>query len=312
MIHEYSLNVPFKSMKRKSIKFAVMTIHEANLRLLFQLYTLYDDSEATNIANLVMENLTGWKRIDRVINKHVKLSAPVEQQLEKYIDELRLHTPVQYVLHEAWFGGMKLYVDENVLIPRQETEELVQLVKDNVLKERNKKNDQAKRCSVLDVGTGSGCIAIAIKKNIPDADVYAVDVSEGALKVAAKNAHDHHADLQLLQVDILNQSNWNELPSFNFIVSNPPYIPLGEKDQMEKHVTDYEPHVALFVSDNDPLIFYKAIMRFAEQKLLPGGKIFVEVHENLAGHAAGVFASYEVEVKKDMQQKNRMIVASKR
>jgi release factor glutamine methyltransferase len=290
-------------MKPKSIKFAAMTIHEANMRLTFQLYDLYDDREAANIADLVMENITGWKRIDRVINKEAKMSGAMEQQLEDYTKELMTHKPVQYVLHEAWFAGIKFYVDENVLIPRPETEELVDVVIKELRNER--------KIKILDVGAGSGCIPVTIKKNLPAADVYAVDVSEKALAVAERNAATNNVDVKFILTDILDESKWVELPSFDYIVSNPPYIPSAEISLMQNNVTKFEPHLALFVPDNDPFVFYKAIARFAQEKLPPGGKIFLEMHENFAQGVKGVFSFFsDVLLKKDMHSKERFLIAS--
>ena len=295
-------------MKPKSIKFAAMTIHEANMRLIFQLYELYDDREAANITDLVMENITGWKRIDRVINKELKMSGVMEQQLENYTKELLTHKPVQYVLHEAWFGGMKYYVDEHVLIPRPETEELVDLVIKEVKKKSNAQNNLDKKKSLLDIGTGSGCIPITLKKNLPETDVYSIDVSEKALDVAKRNANMNGADVKFVLGNFLDENKWIEFSSFDVIVSNPPYIPKKGMEEMSKNVVDYEPHLALFVPDDDPLIFYKAIARFAEKKLLPGGRIFLELHEQLAEEVKGLFSFFgEVQVKNDMQGKERFL-----
>ena len=285
-----------------------MTIHEANMRLIFQLYELYDDREAANITDLVMENITGWKRIDRVINKELKMSGVMERQLENYTKELLTHKPVQYVLHEAWFGGMKYYVDEHVLIPRPETEELVDLVIKEVKKKSNAQNNLDKKKSLLDIGTGSGCIPITLKKNLPETDVYSIDVSEKALDVAKRNANMNGADVKFILGNFLDENKWIEFSSFDVIVSNPPYIPKKGMEEMSKNVVDYEPHLALFVPDDDPLIFYKAIARFAEKKLLPGGRIFLELHEQLAEEVKGLFSFFgEVQVKNDMQGKERFL-----
>jgi release factor glutamine methyltransferase len=289
-------------MKPKSIKFAAMTIHEANMQLLFRLYEIYDDREAANIADLVMENVTGWKRIDRVTNKQVKMSEVMTQQLDKYTQELLTHKPVQYVLHEAWFGGMKLYVDENVLIPRPETEELVDLIV---------KDKKEKEIQILDIGTGSGCIAIALKKHLPLCEVYAIDISSDALTVAEKNNVLNNTKVKFILSDIFEEITWNQFSSFDCIVSNPPYIPSTETKLMSDNVTKFEPHLALFVPDNDPLKFYKTIARFAEKKLSPGGSVFVEVHENFAEEVKKVFSFLgDVQIKKDMQGKERFVVAS--
>jgi len=270
------------------------------MRLLFQLYEQYDDHEAANIADLVVENVTGWKRIDRVINKEVKFSSLMEDQLNKYLQELSTHKPVQYVLHEAWFAGMKLYVNEHVLIPRPETEELA----DMAVKESLNKS-----ITILDIGTGSGCIAIAIKRKLPKADVYAIDVSEEALKVAKKNAIENNVMVNFFLSDILDETKWTSLPLFDLIVSNPPYIPITEKYKMHDNVTKFEPHLALFVSNEDPLIFYKAIARFAKKKLSPNGKILAEIHEDFATQVAEVFNAFKTEIIKDMQGKDRILKA---
>jgi len=267
-----------------------MTIHEASRQLLFQLYHIYDQQEAGNIADCVMEHLTGWKKIERMLNKGVKMSPAMEAQLEKYTAALANHTPVQYVLHEAWFCGLKLYVDENVLIPRPETEELVEWIVGN---------NQHKNVSILDIGTGSGCIAIALKKKLPGAHVYACDISEKALQVATKNAEQNNTDIKFIHADILH--NAEKLPSVDIIVSNPPYIPVSEKKEMNKNVVDHEPHLALFVEDSDPLIFYRAI------KNINASVYYFETHENLATEVAALFS--KAEIKKDMQGKERMIKA---
>jgi release factor glutamine methyltransferase len=286
-------------MQPKSIKFVRMTIQEATTKLLFQLYHVYDNREAANIADMVMENVTGWKRIDRVVHKHVKVSRECELKLEKITAELLNHKPVQYALNEAWFYGLKFYVDENVLIPRPETEELVEWV-----------IRSSPASHVLDIGTGSGCIAIAIKKKIPVLTMYACDISEAALAVASKNAAALETHIQLLNLDIFDRNEWDVLPRLNTIISNPPYIPFEEKLKMDDNVVQYEPHLALFVKDSDPLIFYRAIAEFAKKKLIPDGDIFVETHENLADAVAALFEVNQfrkIEIRKDMQGKKRMV-----
>ena len=267
-----------------------MTIHEASQHLLFQLYHVYDQQEAGNIADWVMENLTGWKKIDRMLNKSVKMSDSMDALLKKYIEELATHKPVQYVLHEAWFCGMKFYVDENVLIPRPETEELVEWIISDI---------QNKNISILDIGTGSGCIAIAVKKKLPGVTVYACDISEKALAVAKQNALNNNVEIEFIQADILHEIN--KLPKVDIIVSNPPYIPISQKREMNKNVVDHEPHLALFVGDEDPLIFYRVI------KSIHASDYYFETHEELAPDVAALFSS--AEIKKDMQGRNRMVKA---
>ena len=247
-----------------------MTLREAQQSLKDRLAVIYDSREAATIADWVMEHLTGWQKVDRVIHKETILPKEKIQQLENYTQQLVAHRPVQYVLHEAWFCGLKLYVDEAVLIPRPETEELVEWI----AAEANGK-------TILDVGTGSGCIPVALKKKFPRTVVYACDVSEKALQVAMRNATEHYALINFSQVDFLHGPSRSILPPVDILVSNPPYIPLKDKPDMRQNVVQYEPHIALFVQDNDPLIFYNALADFAQTHLTKGGSIFVEIHRSI-------------------------------
>ncbi|MBL7747320.1 MAG: peptide chain release factor N(5)-glutamine methyltransferase [Chitinophagaceae bacterium] len=209
---------------------------------------------------------------------------------------------MQYVLNQSWFGNLKLYVDNNVLIPRPETEELVEWIIANCKFPVNE-------LKILDIGTGSGCIPISLKRRIRKADVWAVDISEAALNVAKKNASALGTEINFLHLDILNETNWERLPSFDIIVSNPPYVPGKDKEQMQPNVLKYEPGIALFVPDNDALLFYKAITRFAKQHLNTEGHLYFEIHEDLGNATMDLLQSegFLPEIKKDMQQKDRMI-----
>lgn len=283
-----------------------MTIHEAQQQLLFQLYELYDNSEAAQIADMVLENITGWSRIDRVMNKTLPLLPQNVAKFDQFTRELMEHRPVQYVLNESWFAGMKLFVDERVLIPRPETEELV----DWIVKELKGDNEEGEGYLILDIGTGSGCIPLALKKNLPAASVSAIDISEGALEVARKNAGIQNLYIDFRLIDILSLTQTKPLPRYDLIVSNPPYIPLRDRETMRKNVLDYEPWQALFVKDDDPFVFYRAIAQFASSHLKPGGKIFVEIHEDLVEGVLGVFKTegfVHSQLKADMQGKNRML-----
>ena len=281
-----------------------MTMHEAQQQLQTTLYQLYDNREAATIADWVMEHVTGLRKIDRIMHKQSPLSPEPLAQLQQYTQELLTHKPVQYVLHEAWFCGMPFYVDENVLIPRPETEELVEWVVEEV--------GGKKSLHFLDIGTGSGCIPISLKKKMPHAEIYACDVSEGALAVAQKNAAAQQTAVHFLPVDFLDDTTWHTLPAVDIIVSNPPYIPNHNQNSMLQNVLAYEPHLALFVPNEDPLLFYNAIARFAQQKLLPGGYIFVEIHEDLGEQTKALFESKEfaADVKKDFQGRDRMVRAN--
>jgi len=276
-----------------------MTIHDAQQQLLFQLYHIYDDREAQSIASWVMEYLTGWQKIDRIVNRTVKLSQPKQEELKQITEQLMAHKPVHYVLHQAWFYGMKLYVDENVLIPRPETEELVGWAASEF---RGK--------TILDVGTGSGCIPIALKKKFPHAIVAACDISEGALKVAARNAKEQDAPIDLIQLDFLQE--WDKLPIFDVIVSNPPYISVQEKSEIDKHVVEYEPHTALFVPNEDPLVFYEALADFGKTHLKDF--MMMDIHY-LKGQAVKELfeqKGYTVELRKDIHGNDRMVKATLR
>jgi release factor glutamine methyltransferase len=222
-----------------------------------------------------------------------------------------LHKPVQYVLHEAWFAGMKLYVDERVLIPRPETEELVEWVVQEVRTEGQDMDTAAHpTVNILDIGTGSGCIPIALKKKFPDSNVYGSDISRQGLEVARKNAVDQKIHIEFILSNILDNAAWDSLPAVDIIVSNPPYVLQADKASMRPNVLQFEPHQALFTTNDDPLQFYKAIGAFAKSKLLPKGKIFVEIHEELGQAVKDLFMSdgfASAEIKKDMQGKDRMV-----
>lgn len=299
-----------------------MTLHEAQQQLQTALVELYDNREAANIADWVMEQMTGMRKIDRIMHKQSLLSPDRIDQLQAYTRELLAHKPVQYVLHEAWFCGMPFYVDENVLIPRPETEELVEWVAEAGSKKYEVGNTASQQSSylvpptsylrILDIGTGSGCIPVSLKKKLPQAEVYACDVSEGALAVATRNAATHQTPVHFLQVDFLQANTWSTLPEVDIIVSNPPYIPYSDKSSMLQNVLAYEPHLALFVPNDDALVFYEAIARFAQQKLSNHGCIFVEIHEDLGKKTKELFEAkgFSAEIKKDFQGKDRMVKAN--
>jgi len=288
-----------------------MTILEAKKQLLHSLLNIYDSRESGAIADLVLENITGLTRIDRVIHKNEMLSPEKTALLEKYTGELIGHKPIQYVLEEAWFSGMKFYVNEYVLIPRPETEELVHWLIEDAENEKNKNQYPiSKSKNILDVGTGSGCIAISLKKKLLQTEIVACDISQYALEVAKRNAMLLGTTINFLQLDFLKNNTTDALSVFDYIISNPPYIPLKDKITMKQHVVEYEPHQALFVPDADPLVFYRAIANFAVRKLSADGKIFVELHEELATSVAQLFLSLgfkATEIKKDIQGKDRMM-----
>jgi release factor glutamine methyltransferase len=302
--------------------FLRMNLQHAQTKLATQLTPLYGSREAGLIADWVMEKLTGLKRIDRLVHAPEPLSAPVLEQYDSYRDQLLAHRPVQYVLHESWFAGWKFYVDENVLIPRPETEELVEWTAQTIadaptittaIPTTRSPADAPPPGALLDVGTGSGCIAIALAKKLPSLPIHACDVSSGALGVAQRNATQLNTPIRFHQLDFLDPRQWTDLPPVRWLVSNPPYIPQSERSGMAPHVTGAEPSLALFVPDADPLVFYRALVEFARHRLLPGGNIFVEIHEDLASSAIDLFKTagfQQVILRKDMQGRDRMIKAS--
>ncbi|HTR27683.1 MAG TPA: peptide chain release factor N(5)-glutamine methyltransferase [Puia sp.] len=281
-----------------------MDLGQAQRQLTSDLTPLYDSREAGLIADWVMEHLTGRSKMERLMRPAEVLADPLLRKYYIYRSELLAHRPVQYVLRESWFAGLRFYVDENVLIPRPETEELVEWACRTI--------PAVSSGPLLDVGTGSGCIAIALALKLPDLSIHACDISAGALHTAGRNAASLRADITFHHLDFLDRGTWPSLPAVRWIVSNPPYIPASERSLMAPHVAGAEPSAALFVPDSDPFVFYYAIGEFARQRLLPGGSVWVEIHENLAAGVVDLFRSagaVEVETRKDLMGKDRMVKA---
>jgi release factor glutamine methyltransferase len=282
-----------------------MTIQEARLNLQTQLAAVYENREAANITDWVMESLTGLSKSARLVKANDPLTTEQENKLSNYSSDLLRHRPVQYVLGESWFHGLRFRVNENVLIPRPETEELV----DWIITE----NKDIPSLRILDIGTGSGCIPISLKKGLPQATVFSCDISEGALEVAKQNAANLEAAVHFIQQDILDASLWNKLPEVDIIVSNPPYIPENNKTAMHKNVLEHEPHLALFVSNDDPLSFYRAIAELSGKKLSTNGAVYAETHEDLGSSTLTLFREKgfdSVTLRRDLQEKDRMIKAT--
>ncbi|MFA6129248.1 MAG: HemK/PrmC family methyltransferase [Bacteroidales bacterium] len=330
-----------------------MTYSDLPALLSASLSPLYPDREIESIARLVLEHITGLSWVEIRLNQTTACSADEENLIRKMIVRLEKHEPIQYILGETEFFGLKLKVLQGVLIPRGETEELVDWIvktQGSRLKARGTRHkaqgarrkaqgslgsiqgeDRGPRLRgddrkgvggegrvlrVLDIGCGSGAIAIAIAKYLPDAEVFAADISEEALELTRENAvlngisagADNYLPLHIFHLDILAPVKCG---FFDLIVSNPPYVPLGEMTNMDLHVVEYEPETALFVPDHDPLLFYKAISEFARNNLNPGGKVFVEIHDRLGEETAEVFRKWflNVELRKDIHGKDRMIRA---
>jgi release factor glutamine methyltransferase len=279
-----------------------MNLQEASKHITTQLSIIYSQREAQNICNLLLEEITTLSQTERIVNKALQLNEIEIKKVENSLTQLLLHKPIQQILGYTWFAGNKFLVDEYVLIPRPETEELAEyIVAEN----------KGKQIFILDIGTGSGCIACSLKYKLANATVTAIDISNDALAIAKQNAANIGVDITLMQLNFLNKNTWKSLQQFDIIVSNPPYIKENEKQKMNDNVLLHEPHLALFVPDNDALIFYEKIAAFAQTHLKKDGTIWVEINEALGRNTAEVFINkgLQAEIKKDMQGKDRIIKA---
>lgn len=264
------------------------------------LTALYSDNELQSIVRLLISNVTGFNFTEILVNKNTIFSPYQRDLFNIYIEKLKTGMPVQYVLGETVFCGLNFKVDKSVLIPRPETEEMVEWIV----------NDVAVDSVMLDIGTGSGCIAIALKHFMPKAKVYGCDVDPDCLETARINARLNSLQIDFFQTDILKVSNITG--RYHVIVSNPPYIPYAERILISDHVKNFEPEKALFVPDNDPLIFYRKIARFAKDHLYSGGKLFFEVHRDYGKACVSLLTEMnfcQVEMRMDIAGNNRMIRA---
>ena len=283
-----------------------MTLNEARTILTKELKKVYDSDELKNIIDLVLEHITGFPKVQQVRSNIPYLTCTQLEDLDTITERLKKNEPVQYVLGVAWFAGMKFKVNKNVLIPRPETEELV----DWILKQPAMGNRQL---AIIDIGTGSGCIPITLKIKLPNAKVSAIDVCSEALFIATENAVALEAEVDFVLLDFLDEQQWNKLERFDIIVSNPPYVQQSETQSIHERVKTFEPHLALFVPDNDALLFYKKLADFSLQHLEPGGNLFVEINEALGESVVNLLKEKgftQVELRKDMQGKDRMIKAA--
>ena len=284
------------------------------------LTAVHEPSEAEAMAALVVDHV-GKKKINQLKQEDVTLDEI--HQIDRILRQLLTHRPLQYVLNEAWFYGLKFEVNESVLIPRPETEELVDwVVKEVKSGKKSTKYEVGSTASLLtthhspltllDIGTGSGCIPIALKKNLHATEVSAIDVCSEALHVAINNAVNNETDINFQLLDFLDESKWNELSKYDIIVSNPPYIKTTEANTMSKHVMEFEPHKALFVPDEDALLFYRKIADFALQHLQPNGAVYVEINQQLGKETVELFQQkgFSVELRNDISGNERMIKAS--
>ena len=280
-----------------------MRLNDIKQALKKQLAGQFESVELNPILSILIEHVTGWDQVQQLIHKDNAISEEQVLAFETAAEALLAGRPIQYITGKAWFMGEAYAVSDQVLVPRPETEELVEwiieyaAIKGNALR-------------ILDIGTGSGCIAIALKKALPEATVSAIDISTGAIKIAQANAAALNAEIEFTCLDILNTAF---LPGqYDVIISNPPYIPMQEMKNMELQVTDHEPNIALFVPDEDPLVFYKAIARLAKLHLSTNGQLFFEIHYDQGDAMIALLDEmhFHAELRADLFEKDRMVRAS--
>lgn len=280
-----------------------MTVNDYKKRFLNQLPAFYDETERLNLFYLSMEFVLNYNKVDVVLNGNESVLVENQQKIDEVFNRLQNNEPIQYITQQANFFGYDFKVSPATLIPRPETEELV----DWILTEMKKQPQ--KNWRVLDIGTGTGCIPITIKKEFPFAKVFAIDISVEALKIAQENAINLKADVTFIQQDILQTE---QLDAYDIIISNPPYVRNLEKAEINENVLQHEPHLALFVDDNDPLIFYRKITQLAYKSLHENGMLFFEINQYLGNEMQEMVSAYfkTIELKKDFIQNDRMMKAS--
>jgi release factor glutamine methyltransferase len=280
-----------------------MKIKEYRTQFIDALTPIYDAGEAESFFYLILEEKKQLKRIDLALHPDLAFSEEEIAVWNSILEQLQQEIPIQYLLGKTSFYGLDFEVNENVLIPRPETEELVEWVLSNNLIIQKSKN-----LKILDIGTGSGCIAISLAKNIPNAQVFAIDISEKALATAQKNAKINTVNVTFINQNILETEDLQQ--QFDIIVSNPPYVRNLEKEEIKKNVLDNEPHLALFVEDNDALIFYKKIAELAQKNLVPNGQLYFEINQYLGKEMVELLEKMNfaaIELRKDIYGNDRMM-----
>jgi len=292
-----------------------MKLKEIQLIFHKELDIIYGMEEVKSFFFMLVQKYCKVSRLELALDTSLFVTEAKQDLIISALDDLKNEKPIQYIIGETDFFALPFKVNESVLIPRPETEELVNWVLEEV--KSKTQNSTPKTLRILDIGTGSGCIAISIAKNIPNANVYALDVSQDALVIAKQNAELNDVVIEFVQLDILNSETWNqefEDVEFDIIVSNPPYVRKQEMFQMKANVLENEPHLALFVDDDNPLIFYKKITEFGANYLKAGGKLFFEINEFLGKETVHLLENhnfYTIELKQDILNKDRCIKAVK-
>jgi len=273
----------------------------------FNLLNYYPDNEIQNFIYLIFEHLLNYTKIDIHIKSNEIISRRVEKQIYEIVNDLKNNKPIQYIFKKTEFYGLPFRVSANTMIPRQETEELVGwIIKDN--------QDNKSKYTILDIGTGCGCIAIVLARNLTYCSIEALDISKKAINMAKTNAKMNNASVRFFRYDILEYETKKVKRNYDIIVSNPPYILESEKFTMPGNVLYYEPHKALFVPDNDPLVFYRAIAKFGLQNLKCKGILYLEINEALAKQVAEELVKHNygnIIIGKDINGKDRIVKASK-
>ena len=279
-----------------------MRIKQYRTQFIKELSPFYDAYEAESFFYLILENKHKLRQIDLALNHELTFSDADLAIWGGFLNELKKEVPIQYLLGKTNFYGLDFEVNENVLIPRPETEELVEwIINEN-------KEGKSKKIKVLDIGTGSGCIAISLAKNLPNAEVYGIDVSKKAIETAKRNAINNNVDITFMYQNILDTDVL--ACNFDIIVSNPPYVRNLEKEEIKKNVLDYEPHLALFVDDNDALVFYRKIAALAKSGLKENGKLYFEINQYLGKEMTDLLEKMDfknIELRKDIYDNDRMI-----
>ncbi len=290
-----------------------MSILELKNQFITELANLFPKEEINSFFYLLSDAYLGLKKVDIALDPDLLISISKEKEFITALSELKKEVPIQYIIGETEFYGLPFIVDKNVLIPRPETEELVEWILQEVqsLKLKVKSGVSNKpSVNILDIGTGSGCIAISLAKNLPDTKVWAIDVSTKAIKISRKNAKSNNIDIQFITENILNLK---QLPQkMDIIVSNPPYVRELEKQEVKKNVIDHEPHLALFVKDKDPLLFYDKIADLAKENLTTNGQLYFEINQYLAKETMHLLKQKgfrNIELRKDIFGNDRMVKA---
>jgi len=311
-----------------------MTLSEFKNKFTSSLTSIYPKEEIDSFYFLLIEHYLGFKRIDIALDPSKIILENKLKKLSNALEQLQQEIPIQYIIGSTEFYGLPFKVNKNTLIPRPETEELVEWILNDL-----KKNNHQSPITILDIGTGSGCIAISLAKNLPDAKIFALDVSHEALNTAKENALLNKVNISFIQQDILtstslshqnaiasttkkstcnkeiisSQTPHNDIKKFDIIVSNPPYVRELEKLEIKNNVLNNEPHLALFVDDNNPLLFYDKIADFAKENLKPNGQLFFEINQYLGTETSDLLKQKKfntIELKKDIFKNNRMIKAN--